>query len=185
MRRDRNLTYGRKSPDKEIIKNPQNRILSKSEVVTVIVDQAKRLISLGIKSTSMDDAQTKKEVRKLVKSGLVEAKYAAKLAKSVIREADRERKILAAFLMKEYAKEMKKAAPHAKAAAARGKKLVNKVVRTARKIQRSAAKAGNSTKKGMAKARAKKRTVRSRPKRSKAKFRPARKRKAARKMRRR
>lgn len=104
----------------------------------------------------MDDAQTKKEVRKLVKSGLVEAKYAARLARSVINEADRERKALGTFLMKEYAKEMKKAAPHAKVAAARGKKLVNRVVRTARKIQRSAAKVGNATKRGMARARAKK-----------------------------
>ncbi|MEK6959530.1 MAG: hypothetical protein AABX47_00010 [Nanoarchaeota archaeon] len=151
----------------------------------MIVDQAKRLISLGMRATRMDDAQTKKEVRKLVKSGLVEAKYAAKLARAVINEADRERKVLGDFLMKEYAKEMKKAAPHAKVAAARGKKLVNRVVRTARKIQKAAAKTRNSTKRGMAKARAKKRAARSRPKRSRTKIRPTRKRKAAQKMRRR
>lgn len=101
----------------------------------------------------MDDSQTKKEIRGLVKAGLVEAKYAAKLTRAVICEADRERKILSDFLAKEYYKEMMKATPHVRTAAERGRKLAAKAVRMAKKLKKQVTMAKKKTVKKKAKAR--------------------------------
>ena len=102
------------------------------------VNNAKRLISFGIRAMRLNNSQTRAEVKKLVRAGFVEVKYAGQLAKAVLSESDKERKIITAFLVKEAHRELQKAAPHAKnvvyRATVHGRRLAGKVVSTARRV---------------------------------------------------
>ena len=81
-----------------------------------------RILKLANKVSKAAEQKIKKEINALVKSGLLTRPEARRLATSAIREANKERKRVQAFIKKELKKELSKAKPKIKKALARKKK---------------------------------------------------------------